>query len=208
MLSASFRSGRCKYGGSFRPQCAHNRRTDSGHSCKSKSRHIPCLRGKEYSYSPSSQASTFVGEPHSLSSLSRESPSSTSREPQRSAASAGRMPEPNTISATSTNHIRCLEDINRSHIDSNQLANFSCAIINLLSRRFLQIQDERDTSERKRRWRGGEIRTTQPNQRPLQVRRNGKDARTGGKYTSGRGKKSNVIGPAAESISQNDARCD
>jgi|MudIll2142460700_1097286.scaffolds.fasta_scaffold495193_1 hypothetical protein len=46
------------------------------------------------------------------------------------------------------------------------------------------------------------------NPRPLQVRCNGKVARTGWKYTSGRGKKSNVIGPAAESISQNDARCD
>jgi hypothetical protein len=40
---------------------------------------------------------------------------------------------------------------------------------------------------------GSQIRTTQQNQRPLQVRCNGKDARAGGKYTSGRGKKSNVM---------------
>jgi len=77
-----------------------------------------------------------------------------------------------------------------------------------LSRRFGNYRIRRGKSESKRRWKGGEMRTTQPNQRPLQVRCNGKDARAGGKYTSGRGKKSNVIGSAAESISQNDALCD
>lgn len=47
----------------------------------------------------------------------------------------------------------------------------------------LAIQDKRGKSERKPRWRGGEILTTQPNQRLLQVRYNGRGARIEAKYT-------------------------
>jgi len=80
--------------------------------------------------------------------------------------------------------------------------NWSCAISHLLGWKVWQVQDERGKSERKRRWRGGEIPTTQPNQRPLQVRCNGKDANDAGKYNLGRGEKSNEIVPGVEVISQ------
>jgi hypothetical protein len=63
-----------------------------------------------------------------------------------------------------------------------------------------QIKDERSRSEVKVRWRGGEIRTTQPNQRSLEVRCNGKDARTGEEYTLARSKKSNKIWTKKKSI--------
>jgi hypothetical protein len=51
-------------------------------------------------------------------------------------------------------------------------------------------------------WKGSKIRTTQPNQRLLQVRCNGKNVVTGGKYTLVLGQKSNEIGLWAKSISQ------
>jgi hypothetical protein len=72
----------------------------------------------------------------------------------------------------------------------------------LLGKKVWPIQDRRGKIEWELHWRGGENQTSQPNQRPFQARCNGKDVRTGGIYTSGPGKKSNVIVPWAESISQ------
>jgi hypothetical protein len=68
-----------------------------------------------------------------------------------------------------------------------------CHAIRHLGQKVWKIKDERSRSEVRIRWRGGEIRTTQPNQRSLQVRCNGKDARTGEEYTLAQFQKSNKI---------------
>jgi hypothetical protein len=51
--------------------------------------------------------------------------------------------------------------------------------IDLLEQKVRKIQEKRGKIERKRRWRGGDARLKQPNQRPLQVRLSGKMLRPG-----------------------------
>jgi hypothetical protein len=80
--------------------------------------------------------------------------------------------------------------------------NLSFAISHLLGRRFWQIQDERDKSEREFRWVENENRTRQPSQRRLQIRCNGKDSNVGGEYTLNLVKKTNAIRLRVKNISQ------
>jgi len=88
-------------------------------------------------------------------------------------------------------------DVMPTHVDAKNSIEVSLEFvlcqIHLLKQKVWQIQDRRCNSERKRRWRDGETQTTQPDQRPLQVRCNGKDANTDGKYTLVLGQKSNEI---------------
>jgi hypothetical protein len=86
--------------------------------------------------------------------------------------------------------------------------NWSYAMSHLPGKKVWQIQERRGKSEKKRRWKRSETETTQPNQRPLQVRCNGKNARDNGKYTLYFHQKSNEIGQWTESISQKSPFCD